>query len=159
MAEVCSVSDCGRVIHAHGYCCAHYLRVLRHGDPHPEKPIRDYTLDPPRQKITRNGLVCAWCSGPLYGRQQKYCCWQHKKLDYRDRQKLLQYFGSPPNSEALSYWHLAYLRGWEQRLRTPEGIDICLDILRQIGLSPRRLLAQKQRERYASRNATILGGS
>ena len=38
---MCKVEDCEREVHGRGYCSAHYRRVLKHGDPLAQIPIRE----------------------------------------------------------------------------------------------------------------------
>lgn len=38
---MCSVEGCARPLKSRGYCAAHYKRVLAHGDPRADVPIRE----------------------------------------------------------------------------------------------------------------------
>jgi len=41
LGRLCSVDDCDRPHKAKGYCAAHYKRYLLHGNPLPDRPIRE----------------------------------------------------------------------------------------------------------------------
>jgi len=66
---ICSVEGCGKPSNIRGYCNKHYLRVVRHGDPHfclrPKNSI--CTVDGCGRPAVTRGL----CDGH-YGRWKKY---------------------------------------------------------------------------------------
>lgn|SRR5690606_19847350 len=66
---ICSVEGCGKPSNIRGYCNKHYLRVVRHGDPHfclrPKNSI--CTVDGCGRPAVARGL----CDGH-YGRWKKY---------------------------------------------------------------------------------------
>lgn len=70
--RMCSLDGCDRRYYAKGYCCAHYLRLLKYGDPLAGKPIK-------RRIETRPGCSVEGCDRQHYARgwcQPHYNRWK-----------------------------------------------------------------------------------
>lgn len=50
--HLCSIPDCGKTAHIHGWCSAHYHRWIRHGDPLGGKPTPGF-----REKFIRDVVI------------------------------------------------------------------------------------------------------
>src|SRR5208337_2882111 len=82
----CAIPDCNKAVKPGGksYCNAHYLRLIRHGDPLATKRRKPVPKKPSRQPLPSK--YCLYCGKPFitkhYGRA-KYCNSKCFGLDHR----------------------------------------------------------------------------
>lgn len=71
--RVCSIPDCGKRHHAHGYCSNHREKFLRHGDPLAGRPrnVPILEVDESLRKERSEQALCEECGQPEYSRG--YC--------------------------------------------------------------------------------------
>lgn len=88
--SMCSVSECGRVYHAKGFCQRHYRQIQRHGSISPEAPGRFHPAV--REKVARQkqeslrDKLLQHCSGD--GDPERCWVWQGKGTNTLHRRGL-----------------------------------------------------------------------
>jgi len=120
---LCSVPDCGKPVHQRGWCCSHYARWRRHGDPLVQKHFYSATgvcsvdgcerphlargLCSSHYNQTRKKRAKAECPVPGCSRQTTGgLCWSHLRRNRLYGDPLAE--RKPPNG-ACEEWLLAHV--------------------------------------------------
>lgn len=99
--RVCSIPDCGKRHHAHGYCSNHREKFLRHGDPLAGRPRNAVIIetDAATQRERSAQARCLECGKPEYARG--FCQTHYQRRRRRGLIEQAPLYGQKSGREAL----------------------------------------------------------